>query len=134
MAVQINNGLFEIFEIFYLEKDSEIDLKYQKATSIGARAVSFLINHDIKINDLLNQNNLISNLTNNDFIISKNQDIYLCICDKEVFSFVLMEKTSQANQKFQAAFDGDVIIANVSLQNIVGLGDFWDGQKVINTI
>jgi hypothetical protein len=134
MAVEVEDDLFEIFEILYFEKNTKIDLKYKKAASVGVKAISVPIHNNIKLSFLLSENNFMDNLSDTNFDISKNQNIYLCVSNNKVFAYFLTEKETPTDQKFQAAFENKVIIIDVSLENIVGLGDLWDGQKIINVI
>lgn len=134
MAVKIEDNLFEIFEIFYFEKNTKIDLKYKKATNVGAKAISIPIDDNIKLSLLLDKNNFIHDLSDASFDISKNQNIYLCVSDNKVFAYFLTGKETPTDEKFQAAFENEVIIIDVSLENTIGLGDFWNGQKIINVI
>ena len=133
-AVQIKDDLFEIFDIVYLEKETEISRIYKNATSIGATAISIPVKNKTKIGVFLNENNISFNLKSPDYEILENEDVYLTISENKVFSFMVMEKTNPDNQKYQAAFESNVIIIDVSLENEIGLGDLWDREKIIKVL
>ena len=133
-AVQIKDDLFEIFDIIYLEKETEISRIYKNATSIGATAISIPVKNKTKIGVFLNENNISFNLKSPDYEILENEDVYLTISENKVFSFMVMEKTNPDNQKYQAAFESNVIIIDVSLENEIGLGDLWDREKIIKVL
>jgi len=134
LAVQIDDDLFEIFEILYLEKDTELDLKYKKAANHGANFISIPIQNTVKLSTFLDQNNLLYNLTNYSYDISEDQSIYLGISKNKVFIVMLIENTNITDQKYQAAFENNVVLVDVSLENNIGLGDLWDKQKIIKVL
>jgi len=134
LAVEVDNNLFEIFDIMYFEKDTELDLKYKKGAASGAKFISIPIKNTIKLSDFLDENNLLYNLTNYSHDISENANIYLGIANNTVFATVLIEKINILDQKYQAAFGNNVVLVDISLEDNVGLGDFWDGQKIINLL
>ena len=133
-AVQIEDDLFEIFDIVYFEKETETAIRYKHATSAGATAISIPIKNKTKIGLFLNENNLSFNLKNIDSEISENEDVYLMISNNTVFSFMLMEKTNPDNKKYQAAFGSNVVIIDVSLENDIGVGDLWNRKKIIKVL
>lgn len=134
LAVQIDTNLFEIFDIMYFEKDTELDLKYKKAANCGANFISIPIQNTIKLSTFLDENNLLYNLNNSSYDISENQNIYLGISENKVFIVMLMEKTNITDQKYQAAFENNVVLVDVSLEKNVGIGDLWDRQKITNVL
>lgn len=134
LAVEVDNNLFEIFDIIYFEKDTELDLKYKKAAASGAKFISIPIKNTIKLSAFLDENNLSYNLTNYSHDISEDSNIYLGIANSTVFVTILIEKTNILDQKYQAAFGNNVVLVDISLENNVGLGDFWDGQKIISLL
>jgi hypothetical protein len=134
MAVQIKDDLFEIFDVLHIEKESEVNIKYRNATNNGATAISIPIQNNTKIKNFLNQHNILFNLTNTDIDILESQDIYLFMSENKVFSFMVMEKTDPVNQKYQAVFEGNVVIIDVSSEDNIGFGDFWDKEKIIKVL
>jgi hypothetical protein len=134
LAVEIEDNLFEIFDVLYIEKESGMDLALKKATAINTSAISIPIKSKIKIGDFLNQNNLLFNLKSHEVEISDENTIYLIINNNEVVSFLLHQKEDPNDKKYQAAFESNVIVIDVSLENNVGLGDLWDRQKIIKMV
>ena len=134
MAVQIEDNLFEIFDILFIEKETEMARKYKNAINHEITAISIPIQNKTKVGMFLNQNNILFDLKSIDSDISEDQDIYLSISDGKVFSYMLMEKTNPDNEKYQAAFESKVVIIDVSLENDIGLGDLWDRQKIIKVL
>lgn len=134
MAVQIENDLFEIFEILFFEKETETAAKYKNAINAGITAISIPIKNKTKVGVFLNENNISFNFKSIDYDISENQDIYLMMSDNKVFSFILMEKTNPDNEKYQAAFGSNVVVIDVSLENDIGVGDLWNRQKIIKVL
>lgn len=130
LAVEIDHLLFEVFDIFYLEKNSEVDLRYKKGTNIPARAICVKDKSKIKIGSFWDGKNISSNEPDGFFEIDDNQDAYVFLSDNYVFGVALKLKEDPDNDKYQAAFDGNVILIDVSSDPRVGFGDLWDGQKL----
>lgn len=134
LAVEIEDNLFEIFDILYFEKDTEIDFRYKKAISFGATGIYKNIRDGIKINAILQNDSLVSDSNEETFSIDENENIYLFISNNRVFGFIINQKHSQSDEKYQAAFSSNVILIDISLEKNVGLGDLWDGQKIVSVI
>jgi len=134
MAVQIEDDLFEIFDILSFEQETEMAVKYKNAVNSGITAISIPIKNKTKIGPFLNENNISFNFKSIDYEISENEDVYLMISNNIVFSFMLMEQTNPDNKKYQAAFGSDVVIIDVSLENDIGVGDLWNRKKIIKVL
>lgn len=134
LAVQLDEKLFEIFDILYFEKGTEIDLRYQKNISSGAIAIHSKIRNQIKVGAILDNDVLTYDSTENCFDLEENENIYLFLSNKKIFGYTIIKKTDLADRKYQAAFGSNVILIDVSLENSVGFGDIWDGQKIIRVI
>jgi hypothetical protein len=134
LAVQIDNELFEIFDIFHFEKGTEPDLRYQKAISSGSKAIYTQIRNNIKIGAIFHNNELICESTKDAFSITEDENIYLFLSENKVFGFVVNKKEDLSDLKYQAAFTENVILIDCSLHDNVGFGDIYDGQKIVNAV
>jgi hypothetical protein len=134
LAVEIENSMFEIFDILYFDKDSEIDIRYKSGTLDGAIGFYPKDNKKIKIGAFWNGSDFISADEKNYVEVDPSQDIYVFTSQNIVFGAVIKDKNTLENSKYQAAFEGNVIIINVSSESNVGLGDFWDSKKLINAV
>ena len=134
LAVEIENGMFEIFDILYFEKDTEIDLKYKKAILDGATGVYTGIRTGIKIGATLEEHKNMNYISEEVFNISEDQNVYLFISNNKIFGLTINKKNDIDDEKYQAAFEGNVILIDVSLQSGTNLGDIWDGQKIIKMV
>jgi hypothetical protein len=130
LAVEIEPHLFEIFDIIYLEKNSEIDLRYKNGTLTSAIAVCPKNNSKLKVGSFWNGEDVVSEEVEGFFDINSDQDAYVFIFNSKMFGIVVKLKDHPDNYKYQAAFESNVILINVSSESSVGLGDLWDGQKV----
>jgi hypothetical protein len=130
LAVEIEPLLFEVFDIIYLEKNSEIDLRYKVGTLSPAIAVYTKNNSRLKVGSFWDGQNIVSEETEGFFDINSDQDAYVFISNSKMFGIVVKLKDHPDNYKYQAAFESNVILINVSSESNVGLGDLWDGQKV----
>lgn len=134
LAVEIDNGLFEIFDIMYFEKDTEIDLRYKKAAAMGAHAVYSTVRNGLAIGDTFENNAIVSSGSGQKINVLDDQNVYLFISDNKIFGAILNKKTDIVDEKYQAAFDSNVILIDISLKDKAKLGDVWDGQKIIPVI
>lgn len=134
LAVEIEPNLFEIFDIFYFENGSDIDLRYQKSTSDGAIAIHSKIRNGIKIGAILDNDKFLYDSTENTFDIEEHEDIYLFLSNNKVFGFYIQKIGEPDHIKYEAAFENKVIVIDISLENNVGFGDLWDGQKILRVI
>jgi hypothetical protein len=134
LCVKIDKDMFEIFDIFYVEKDTEIDLKYKKAISLGVFAFHKDISNGIQIGSILEKDNFVSDPAKEYIYISKDQNAYMLTCNNIVFSVLVKNKNDLSDEKYQAAFQSEVILIDVSSEDLVGFGDIWDGKKIINMI
>jgi hypothetical protein len=134
LAVEVEDCLFEIFDIIFHELDSEIDKRYKEGTLNGAIGVYPKDNSKIKVGSFWNGKNF-TNSDEKDYIeIDENQDIYAFVSKNTMFGGLIKSKNTIENLKYQAAFEGNVIIINVSSEMSIGLGDFWDGKKIIPVV
>lgn len=134
LAVEIENGLFEIFDILYIPKDTEIDVRYKTAISYGAHGVYIPINSGFAIGDRFENNSVVHNVEDESFDIPDDQNAYLFISDNKIFGLTINQKLDFVDEKYQAAFESNVILIDISLENRANLGDLWDGQKIIPVV
>lgn len=134
LAIEVDNSLFEIFDILYFDKDSEIDIRYQKATLNGAIGFYPKDNTKVKIGSFWNGIDFIA-VDERDYVeIDPSQDIYVFTSKDIVFGAVIKDKDTLENYKYQAAFAGNVIMIDVSSEANIGLGDFWNGKNIIPVV
>lgn len=131
LAVEIEKGLFEIFDILAFDKGTEIDVRYSNAVSSGATGVFKNIRKGIKIGATLDNDILVSDSEEGAIDLEDNENAYFLISENKVFACMIHEKDNQFDKKYQAAFENNVIVIDISLENNVGFGDLWDGQKII---
>jgi hypothetical protein len=133
-AVEIEDGLFEIFDILHFEKGTALDIRYENATSQEAIGIYAPFYDDIDIDDIIDVDRLLSKNIEESDNIDKEDNVYLLLSNNKVFGIIKNSKSESYDKKYQAAFQSKVIIINVSLENNVGFGDLWDGQKIINAV
>ena len=134
LAVEIEESLFEIFDIMYFEKNTPIDLKYKKATAHGAYGVYSPVRSNLAIWDTFENNTVMHNVESESVNILDDQNAYLFISDNKIFGITMNRKTDFVDEKYQAAFESNVILIDISLENKANLGDLWDGQKIISMV
>jgi hypothetical protein len=130
LVVEIDTSLFEVFDIVYLEQGSEIDLRYNNGTLSPAIGVRPKNKSNIKVGSFWDGQNFVSQETNGFVNINSDQDAYVFISDSKMFGIVVKLKEDPDNDKYQAAFESNVLLINASSETSIGLGDLWDGQKV----
>jgi hypothetical protein len=134
LAVEIEDGLFEIFEVLYFEKDTELDIRYKDATSKGAIAIHTQIHSGIKIGAIFDGNNIISENLEDSASFDEDHNIYFLLSDNKIFGVIANPKSESYDQKYKAAFENKVIVIDISLEKNIGFGDLWNGQKIIKTV
>jgi hypothetical protein len=134
LAVEIEDGLFEIFEVLYFEKDTELDIRYKNATLKSATAVYTQIRNGIKIGAIFDGNSIISENLEDSDSFDENHNVYFLISDNKIFGVIANPKSEAYDKKYQAAFENKVIVIDISLEKNVGFGDLWDGQKIIKAV
>ena len=50
------------------------------------------------------------------------------------FYYFINNKINYYDKKYQAAFENNVVVIDVSSENDIGLGDLWDRQKFIKMV
>ncbi len=134
MAVQIDDNLFEIFDIFYFEKDTELNIRYKNAILKGATAIHTQIRSGIKIGAIFDGNSIISENLEDSVNFDEDHNIYFLLSDNKIFGVIANPKSEAYDQKYQAAFANKVIVIDISLEKNIGFGDLWDGQKIIKSV
>lgn len=134
LAVETDDNLFEIFDILYFEKGTEIDLRYQQNIANKAIGIHSTIRNGIKIGAIFDNDKFIYESTEDTFDIAEDENIYLFLSDNKVFGFIINQKEDPADKKYQAAFSSKVILIDISLEQKVGFGDLWNGQEIIQVI
>jgi hypothetical protein len=129
LAVEIEEGLYEIFDILYFEKDTDIDKRYRKSISMGSKAIVAPDLNNIKIGSILVDNKFIIDNKEGVREFNHNDIVYVFLSNNKIFGIMSMDKSSIDFAKYNAAFDGNVIIVDVSEEDSVGLGDIWHSSK-----
>lgn len=129
LAVEIEESLYEIFDILYLEKDTEIDKRYKDSISMGSKAIVAPDFNNIKIGATLIDNKFV--VDNQDGVRPFNYTdvVYLFLSNNKIFGIMSMGKDNISFSKYDAAFDGNVILVDLCEEDSVGLGDIWDSRK-----
>lgn len=131
LAVELDKDIYEIFDILFFEKNTEIDKRYNNSISLGATAILAPNLNNIKIGSMFIDNNFI---VDNQEGIRKFEDgdlAYVLLSENKVFGIIVMNKQSIDFPKYNAAFHSNVIVVNVSDQDKVGFGDIWDSKNNI---
>lgn len=129
LAVQLNENIYEIFDILYFEKDSEIDKRYKHSISLGATAILAPTLHNIKIGSVFSENKFIVDNQDNIRVFQDEDIAYVLLSENKVFGIIVMNKESIDYPKFNAAFDSNIIVIDISDQDGVGFGDIWDSKN-----
>ena len=133
-AVEIDTNLFEIFEIVYVEKDSDKDKRYKIATASLAIGIKAKSHKNIKVGSTYNNGFFESEDKDGFFEFDENQSVYVVLSNNKVFSITAILNDHPSFQKWEAAFDSNVIMIDVSSETNIGLGDLWDGQKITHML
>jgi hypothetical protein len=134
LAVEIEDGLFEIFDMLHFEKGTALDIRYQNATLKEAIGIYAPFYDNINIGDILDVDVYLSKNIEKSDNTDKDQNVYLLLSDNKVFGIIENLKSEAYDEKYQAAFESKVVVVNVSLEKNVGFGDLWDGQKIIKAV
>ena len=129
LAVKIEKTLYEIFDILYFEKDTDIDKRYRESISMGSRAIVAPDLNNIKIGARLVDNKFIIDDKDGVREFNSNDIVYLFLSNNKIFGIMSMDRSSIDFAKYEAAFDGDVILIDLHQENSVGFGDIWDASK-----
>jgi hypothetical protein len=129
LAVEIEDYLFEIFDIITHELDSEIDKRYKNATKNTAIAIKALSNKNIK-NGSTNNNGYFESEDKDGFLeIDDSQYVFVFLSDNKVFGASIMTEESPGLEKYINAFESKVVLLDISLEENIGIGDLWDTKK-----
>jgi hypothetical protein len=134
LAVKIEDGLFEIFDMLHFEKGTALDIRYQDATSQKAIGIYTPFYDEINIGDTLDIDLFLSKDIEESDNTDKDHNVYLLLSNNKVFGIIENSKSESYDKKYQAAFQSKVIVIDVSLEKNVGFGDLWDGQKIIKAV
>ena len=129
LAVEKEEFLYEILDILYLEKDTEIDKRYKVYISMWSKAIVAPDFNNIKIGATLIDNKFV--VDNQDGVRPFNYTdvVYLFLSNNKIFGIMSMGKDNISFSKYDAAFDGNVILVDLCEEDSVGLGDIWDSRK-----
>jgi hypothetical protein len=131
LAVEIDKDLYEIFEIFFFDKESKISQRYDQATSNGAIGIVAPDHNNLDIGSILVDNKFITNSQKDIVSFAENDAVYTLLSENKVFAIITIDKNKDLFAKYDAAFESNVIVLNVSNKNSVGMGDIWDASKKI---
>lgn len=131
LAVEIDKDIYEIFEIFFFDKESKISQRYDKAISVGAIGIIAPNYNNIKIGATLVDNKFIVDSQEDTLEFTENDIVYTLLSENKVFGIIKLDKNSNLFKKYEAAFENNVIVLNVSNEKSVGFGDIWDLNKKI---
>jgi len=131
LAVKIDKNIYEIFDIFFFE-NLEMIKRYSQAISVGAIAILAPNYNNIKIGAVLADNKFIVENKEGIQTFSQNEVVYTLLSENKVFGISIINKNTDKFIKYNAAFENDVIVLDVSNEDSVGFGDIWDSnQKII---
>lgn len=129
LAVQVDDSFFEIFDILDLEKNEERDLRYKAGILNGSKVINPKDTSGIKIGSFWNGSKFIPDSFEDCLEIDEDHHIYTFLSENKIFGFMINAKGTFIDEKFQAALDLNVILINVNDDDIVNLGDIWDGNS-----
>jgi hypothetical protein len=131
LAVEIDTNTYEIFDVFFFE-NIEMSQRYSKAISAGAIGILAPDYNNIKIGATLVDNKFIVDNQEGILSFSENDVVYTLLSENKVFGISIINKNTDRFIKYDAAFENDVIVLDVSNEDSVGFGDIWDSnQKII---
>lgn len=131
IAVEIEKDLFEIFDILTFDTGTEREVRYRDAVALGATGVFKNIRKGIKIGATLDNDVLINESEEGAITLEDNENAYFLISNNKVFACMIHQKDKEFDKKYAAAFESNVIVIDISLEDNVGFGDLWDGNKII---
>ena len=129
LCIEIEEGIYEIFDILYFEKDTDIDKRYRESIAMGSKAIMAPDLNNIKIGATLVDNKFMIDNQEGVREFNPNDIAYVFLSNNKIFGIISMDKDSINSAKYRAAFDGNVIIVDVSKEDSVGFGDIWDSSK-----
>lgn len=129
LAVEVEQELYEIFDILYFEKNTDIDIRYREAISKGSKAIVAPDLNNIKIGSTLVDNKFIVDDKNGVREFNPNDVVYTFLSNNKIFGIMSMDKSSVDFAKYEAAFDGNVILVDLHQEDSAGFGDIWDSSK-----
>jgi hypothetical protein len=133
LAVKISDLEFEVFEILNLDIDEERDSRYKAGILKGSKVINPKNKSGIKIGSFWTGSEFIPDNYDDCLEIDDDINIYTLLSDDKVFGFIMNKKNTFLDEKFQAAFDLDVILIDLSEHSGVSFGDIWDGKKFTNS-
>jgi hypothetical protein len=128
-AVEIEDGIYEIFEILFLESNTEISNRYKNAISSGAVAILAPTLNNIKIGAKLVNNSFIAEDKQGVRTFEQDDSVFLLLSKDTIFGIISMKKHDHSYLKYSAAFENKVIVLDVSDKEKVGFGDIWNEKK-----
>jgi len=130
LAVEIDTDIYEIFDVFFFE-NIEISQRYSKAISTGAIGILAPDYNNIKIGATLVDNKFIVDNQENILEVQENNVVFVLLSENKIFGVIIMKKDAPNFAKYDAAFESNVIVLNISDEESAGLGDIWDASKKI---
>ena len=131
LAVEIDKDIYEIFDMFFLEPNTPRAQRYNKAVSNGAIGILAPDYNNIKIGATLVDNKFIVDSQEDVLQVKENDRVCVFLSENKVFGLIIMDKDSYQFIKYDAAFESNVIVLDISNEEFVGFGDIWDANKKI---
>ena len=128
-AVEIEDGVYEIFDILFMESNTKLSDRYKKAISLGAIAILAPTLDNIKIGAKLVNNNFVIEDKEGLRTFEEDDSVFLLLSKDIIFGIIVMKTNDYSYLKYIAAFENKVIVLDVSDKDAIGFGDIWDEKK-----
>ena len=128
-AVEIADGVYEIFDILFMESNTGISDRYKKAISLGAIAMAAPTLDNIKIGAKLVNNSFVVEDKENIRTFEEDDSAFLLLSEDAIFGIIVIKKNDHSYLKYVAAFESKVIVLDVSDKDAIGFGDIWNEKN-----
>ena len=129
LAVEIEDGIYEIFDILFMESNTEISNRYKKAISLGASAIAAPTLDNIKVGAKLVNNIFILEDKEGARTFGEDDSVFLLLSKDIIFGIMVIKKNDPTYLKYVAAFENKIIVLDVSDKDVVGFGYIWNEKN-----
>ncbi len=129
-----NSGLFEVFDYFLLDKNTDMDLRYSENTKPGNYLIDCTKMNNFTLNAYFDGEKFIPD-PNNDIIDVGSEEneskILALLYDNKLYGLFAVHKDSPKYIRYEMAMDSKVICIKNESDVFINLGYIWDGTKFL---
>jgi hypothetical protein len=136
IAVEIeeNSNLFEVFDYFLLEKNTDMDLRYSENTKPGNYLLDCTGMNNLTLNAYFDGEIFIPDPSNELIDVGDEKDgskIIAQLYDDKLYGLFAVHKDSPKYIRYEMAMDSKVVCIKNESNLFINLGDIWDGTKFL---